>query len=158
MYGNQIVSLLSTKTIKAEMFYQDIKHSKSICFLKNTKPIKKSENPLIVDMFNCTLQKTAQSLVIGGVSYNSTITPTLGNLFYTPSTIKVEVRKKGTPVKNSKVYLLDMNMICVGQTTTDDNGIAYFFNRPSEYLYTVISEDSKGEYVSTVVSRLKGDV
>ena len=28
----------------------------------------------------------------------------------------------------------------------------------SEYLYTVISEDSKGEYVSTVVSRLKGEV
>ncbi len=109
MHGNQIVPFLKTKVRQPDSFYQDIRRSPVFSsFLKSAK-IPKKENNLTADMYNLTLQKTAQSLVLSGVNYAPNQTPTLGNLIYTPSTIKVEVKKLGLPVNNSRVYLFDMN-------------------------------------------------
>lgn len=156
MYGNQILLLLKTRVNKSDNFYQDIKYSKTFSsFLKAPKiPLK--ENHLVVDLYNLTLKKIPQSLVLSGLSYSPSITPTLGTLIYTPVTIKVEVKKEGLSVPHSRVYLFDMNMICVGQTVTDSEGFAYFHNKPSTYLYHVVSEDNTGTYVSTIVNRLPG--
>lgn len=156
MYGNQIVPFLKTKVRQPDSFYPDIRRSPVFSsFLKSAK-IPKKENNLTADMYNLTLQKTAQSLVLSGITYSPSQTPTLGNLIYTPSTIKVEVKKLGLPVNNSRVYLFDMNMVCVAQTVTDIDGTAYFYNKPLNYHYHVVSEESTGHYVSTIVNRLQG--
>lgn len=156
MYGNQIYPLLTTMYQQPDTFYQDIKLSPIFSsFLKSSK-IPKRENNLVVDMYNLTLQKTAQSIVLSGIQYAPSQTPTLGNIIYDPVTIKVQIQKEGVPVSNNRVYLFDMNMLCVAQTVSDSEGFAYFFNKPSTYLYHVIAEDVKGQYVSTVVSRLSG--
>lgn len=156
MYGNQIIPLLRARTEQAEIYRQDIRYSKTFDSFVPKVGIPKNLNHLIVDLYNLTLEKTSQSMVLSGSVYSPSQTPSLGSLVYIPVTIKVEVRKEGIPVNNSRVYLFDMNMLCVGQTVTDVDGFAYFYNRPSTYLYHVLSEDAKGEYVSTIVNKLPG--
>lgn len=155
-YGNQIIPLLITKTRQSDTYYQDVKASKVFNSFTPKVGIPKKENNLVADLYNLTLGKTAQSLVLSGIQYAPSQTPTLGNIIYDPVTIKVQIQKEGVPVSNNRVYLLDMNMLCVAQTVSDSDGFAYFFNKPSTYLYHVIAEDVKGQYVSTVVSKLSG--